>query len=77
MPVTLADGTIADKLYVPAGTRVAVPIAVVNRMHSLWGDDAWDFKPERWLHDGSHVPAAVQDIQGHRHLTTFISGPKT
>jgi cytochrome P450 len=76
-PVTLADGSVIDQLHVPAGTKLAVPITVVNRMRSLWGDDAWEFKPERWANGGAIIPAAAKDIQGHRHLLTFINGPKT
>jgi cytochrome P450 len=75
-PITFKDGVVIDKLHVPAGTQVAVPIAVVNRMRSLWGEDAWEFKPERWLDGGVGIPAAIKDIQGHQHLLTFISGPK-
>jgi cytochrome P450 len=76
-PVTLADGSVVDRLHVPAGTKLAVPITVVNRLRSLWGEDAWEFKPERWADGGAGIPAAAKDIQGHRHLLTFINGPKT
>jgi cytochrome P450 len=65
-----------DHIFVKAGQSVAVPIAVVNRLRSLWGEDAWEFKPERWLNDGEGIPAAAKEIQGHRHLTTFSNGPR-
>jgi cytochrome P450 len=73
----LADGTVTDKIHVAAGTLIAVPIRVVNRMRSLWGEDAGEFKPERWLDGGAGIPASAKDIQGHRHLITFINGPRT
>jgi cytochrome P450 len=62
---------------VPAGQLVGVPIAAVNRMRSLWGEDAWEFKPQRWLNNGEGIPAAAKDVQGHRNLVTFVNGPRT
>jgi cytochrome P450 len=46
-------------------------------MKSLWGEDAWEFKPERWLNGGQGIPASAKDLQGHRHLITFVNGPRT
>ena len=43
----LPDGTI-----VKAGDHVAFVPYSMGRMKFLWGDDALEFKPERWLHDG-------------------------
>lgn len=76
-PIRLPNGQMTDQIFVAAGEKVAVPIRVVNRLRSLWGEDAWEFKPERWLNDGEGIPAAAKDIQGHRHLVTFIAGPRT
>jgi cytochrome P450 len=76
-PITLSDGKITDHIVIPAGQKTAVPIFVVNRMKSLWGEDAWDFKPERWLNNGQGIPASAKDVQGHRHLITFVNGPRT
>jgi cytochrome P450 len=61
---------------VPAGQLVGVPIGAVHHMRSLWGEDAWEFKPQRWLHNGAGIPAAVREFQGHRNLVTFASGPR-
>jgi hypothetical protein len=49
---------------------------VVNRLRSLWGPDAHEFNPERWLDSGAGIPAAGKQIQGHKHLLTFIDGPR-
>jgi hypothetical protein len=72
-PITLPDGSITDKIMIAKGTPVAVNEEVLNRSKALWGEDAWDFRPERWL-DG--VPKRAQDIAGYRHLMTFLDGPK-
>lgn len=48
----------------------------MNRSTTLWGPDAKEFKPERWIGEQG-IPAAAKDVQGHRHLLTFIDGPRT
>ncbi|EIM84054.1 cytochrome P450 [Stereum hirsutum FP-91666 SS1] len=36
-------------LTIPTGTTLFVGIAAANRDRSIWGDDALEWKPERWL----------------------------
>jgi len=36
------------KLLLPTGTNVALPIVLIHQDHDLWGDDAKEFKPERF-----------------------------
>jgi cytochrome P450 len=55
------------------GTTVAVNMAVVNRLRELWGDNAHEFRPERWIEG---LPTRAQEISGYRHLLTFLDGPK-
>jgi cytochrome P450 len=74
-PITLADGTETQQVFVAKYTRLIVPIIALNRSPSLWGDDAWCFRPERWL-DGT-PSSLVQDIPGYRNLLTFLDGPKS
>lgn len=76
-PLTLPDGSVTDQIFVEAGTLVLVPIAATNLRRSLWGDDAHEFKPERWLNSGEGISAGAKELQGHRHLLTFINGPRT
>jgi cytochrome P450 len=76
-PLTLADGTVTDQIFVEAGSIVSVPIAAVHRLRSLWGEDAHEFKPERWLNNGEGIGAGAKELQGHRHLLTFTNGPRT
>jgi len=55
------------------GQLMTIPIVPVNRATSLWGDDAREFKPERWQNPPESV-AAIPGIWGN--MLTFLGGPK-
>jgi cytochrome P450 len=76
-PVVLPDGRTTDRIPISKGTFVAVPIAAINRLESVWGPDAHAYSPERWLDGGARIPAAAKELPGHRHMLTFLDGPKT
>ncbi|KAG8734304.1 hypothetical protein FRC12_018563, partial [Ceratobasidium sp. 428] len=38
-------------LYVPAGTNVGYSVLLMHRRKDLWGPDADEFDPERWIDD--------------------------
>lgn len=42
------DSTI-DGVFVPKGMTISIPIRSVNFDENIWGADAREFKPERWL----------------------------
>lgn len=35
----------------PKGTSLLVPMWAINKSRKLWGEDARDFNPDRWLKD--------------------------
>ncbi|KAH9204927.1 cytochrome P450 alkane hydroxylase-like protein [Leptodontidium sp. 2 PMI_412] len=37
-----------SKIFIPKGTAVEYSVFVMQRRKDLWGEDAEDFKPERW-----------------------------
>lgn len=48
------------EIVVPAGTGIVVGVLAANRNKAIWGDDALEWKPERWL---SPLPASVLDAK--------------
>lgn len=59
---------------------MTIPMHMMNRSTSVWGPDAREFNPERWLNhreDGSEViPKKASEIGGYKHLLTFVDGPR-
>ncbi|EMD31785.1 hypothetical protein CERSUDRAFT_100013 [Gelatoporia subvermispora B] len=74
-PVQTSQGTLVDRLHIAQGEIVSVPVSLMNCSEALWGPDAKEFKPERWINENG-VPKRAQEIQGHRHLLTFLDGPR-
>ena len=50
-----------------------MPISCMNTAAAYWGPDAREFRPERWLSEDG-LPKKAQEVQGHRHLLTFVDG---
>ncbi|XP_030474405.2 cytochrome P450 704C1-like [Syzygium oleosum] len=47
-----ADDVLPDGYHVKKGDGVYYLAYSMGKMHNIWGEDAEDFKPERWLKDG-------------------------
>ncbi|KAI0056938.1 cytochrome P450 [Artomyces pyxidatus] len=72
-PVQTAHGAISS-VFVPRGTTVIVDIAGTNRDPLIWGPDAAEWRPERWL---APLPASVSEahVPGvYAHTLTFLGG---
>ncbi|KAH7927983.1 cytochrome P450 [Leucogyrophana mollusca] len=73
-PIRGLDGKEMHDVLVPKGTTVIVSVLASNINPEIWGEDALEWKPERWL---APLPASVADagIPGvFSHLMTFIGG---
>lgn len=57
-PIVLDNGKSVDRLEIKRGQNLYLPIKPLHRSKELWGEDAREFRPERWL-DG--VPAKVEE----------------
>ncbi|KAG9309787.1 cytochrome P450 [Chiua virens] len=75
-PVRTRSGKSVDHISVAKGSTVSVSVPFMNRSTAFWGPDAKVFRPERWLEEDG-IPARAKEIQGYRHLLTFIDGPRT
>ncbi|KAI0350833.1 cytochrome P450 [Trametes cingulata] len=73
-PIHATDGTVLRELVVPRGTNIFVGIMACNRNKALWGEDAYEWKPERWL---KPLPEAIEkaSVPGvYAHMMTFLGG---
>ncbi|KAF7291237.1 hypothetical protein MIND_01267400 [Mycena indigotica] len=64
-------GNSHESLLVPKGQRIFIPLAAVNRDPEIWGDDANEFRPERW----EHIPDAASAVPNvWANQLTFFAG---
>ncbi|PCH34772.1 cytochrome P450 [Wolfiporia cocos MD-104 SS10] len=73
-PIRGVDGKLMNEVPVPAGTGIIIGILACNRNPELWGADALEWRPERWL-----VPLPESVAKGrvpgvYSHLMTFLGG---
>lgn len=67
--IAVADTWIGKKQFVPKGTTVILASAAINTSKDIWGPDALEFKPERWLN--KNVPKSPYANM------TFLHGPRS
>ncbi|KAH9165540.1 cytochrome P450 [Lactarius sanguifluus] len=75
-PIRDVDGREVHEIFVPKHTNVFAQIHNLNRDPSIWGADAAEWKPERWL---APLPQSVTDanIQGvYANTMTFTGGTR-
>ncbi|PSS34177.1 hypothetical protein PHLCEN_2v1794 [Hermanssonia centrifuga] len=73
-PFTDKRGQVHDSIPISKGDPVMIPILVINRSKALWGEDAHEFKPERW----ENTPEAISSIPGvWSHILSFLGGPRS
>jgi cytochrome P450 len=66
--VVLSDGT-----FIAGGSIVGIPMYAMGRLPFVWGEDAAQFKPERWIDAASGRIAAVSASK----FVAFNAGPRT
>jgi cytochrome P450 len=67
------DVCFSDGMLIPSGTRVVIPTFAVARLASIWGEDAAEFKPERWIDPQSGKLLVVSPYK----FLVFLAGPRT
>lgn len=62
---------------VPAGAYVLLPCEAINRSSISWGDSAWHFTPERWIHqDEAEKIDSLGGAPSSFCVETFLHGPR-
>ncbi|KAL1743131.1 cytochrome P450 [Schizophyllum fasciatum] len=73
-PVRGVDGRLMSDILVPEDTPILISIMNANRNPDIWGPDALEWKPERWLNP---LPESVTDAHMpgvYSHMMTFLGG---
>ncbi|KAJ6623702.1 cytochrome P450 [Mycena sp. CBHHK59/15] len=72
-PYVDSKGGMHDSLRIAKGQLIHIPILAVNCDKDTWGEDAAEFRPERW----DDLPDSVKAVPGvWAHLFTFLGGPR-
>jgi cytochrome P450 len=69
--VVPAGGAEISGHWLPGGTTIAVPVPVVHRNVKVFGEDANDFRPDRWVEADEH-----QRIVMERTMLAFGAGKR-
>ncbi|KJA23708.1 hypothetical protein HYPSUDRAFT_163021 [Hypholoma sublateritium FD-334 SS-4] len=73
--VLASNGTRMKEIKVRKGQTVVISIMAYNRLSSIWGDDAHEFNPSRWLTKAErHTETA--SIGPYANLLSFLGGPR-
>ncbi|EMD38349.1 hypothetical protein CERSUDRAFT_82603 [Gelatoporia subvermispora B] len=76
-PIRGIDGTMMHEIPIPKDTTILIGVMGSNWNKKIWGEDALEWKPERWL---SPLPDAVDAarIPGvYSNLMTFLGGGRS
>lgn len=72
-PVVDTLGIAHHELRIRKGQTVLMSLAVVNRLPSIWGEDAGKFNPDRWKAP-PEAAVAIPGVWGN--TLTFLGGPR-
>ena len=67
-PIRGTDGASVCELIVPKGTHVICGLRACNMNKAVWGEDADEWKPDRWLAplpstvDGARIPSIYSNL---------------
>ncbi|GAB9475659.1 Cytochrome p450 [Globisporangium polare] len=71
--MALRDTTLHDGTFIKKGTRVGLHSYVLGRLPWVWGDDACEYKPERWIDAETGKLMQVSPFK----FQAFLGGPRT
>ncbi|KAJ6556137.1 cytochrome P450 [Mycena capillaripes] len=75
-PIIGVDGTVMHSIIVPKGTSIYIATAAANCNKRVWGEDALEFKPERWL-NGKVDSVGPKTCGVYGGTMTFLGGARS
>ncbi|KAI0657014.1 cytochrome P450 [Cubamyces menziesii] len=76
-PIIGTDGKPIVELFIPAGTIVWINMVGSNRDTAIWGHDANEWKPERWLAPQPSSVAEAHIPSVFANLSSFAAGARS
>ncbi|MCO5549816.1 hypothetical protein L7F22_003290 [Adiantum nelumboides] len=81
VPISLRDGTTINKIPIKKGEYIYISTGSLNRNVAIWGQEANEFIPERWLLDDhvyfdANLSTNNSSLGGWNHLSTFGQGTR-
>ncbi|KAH9927286.1 cytochrome P450 monooxygenase [Fomitopsis serialis] len=75
-PIHGTDGKLVTEIAVPKGTEAVIGTLGSNTSQAFWGEDALEWKPERWLSPlpESVTEAGIPSVVGN--MMTFLAGKR-
>ncbi|KAJ7454338.1 cytochrome P450 [Mycena galericulata] len=69
---------VSSMIRIPRGTTLFLGIAGANRLESVWGDDAKEWKPERWLQGDLNREPPRDRLPGiYAGMMSFLGGARS
>ncbi len=59
-PIRGVDGTLITEIAIPKGTTFMLNLRACNTNKAVWGEDALEWKPQRWLQP---LPRTVEEAR--------------
>ncbi|KAL5523770.1 hypothetical protein ACEPAG_7943 [Sanghuangporus baumii] len=72
--IKMRDRSVHHGIKIKKGQFVHIPVESMNLDKTVWGEDAWNFNPDRW----DNLPDAVLEQPGlYNHTLSFSAGPRS
>ena len=78
-PIKGKNGEMITSLHVKKGQQIIIGIYTLNRSKAIYGDDADDYRPERWLEEDDKMDKNAESAMKFTTwspLMTFLAGPR-
>lgn len=79
VPLTMRDAIRDTRLgdqMIPKGTTIILSMWQMNRSPEVWGPDAGEFRPERWINEAGK-PNSTGGASSNYEFLTFLHGPRS